>query len=117
MAERRKLLGTSLGIFPPTNTFRKFCAAWARNPTWEGFILVSIIVSSLLLAIDGPTADKTSETGKQIWAVIDQVDFAFIVLFTLEALLKIVATGLFCESEDGYLKSTWNLLGGWGGAG
>jgi hypothetical protein len=72
--------------------------------------LVSIIISSLLLAIDGPTADKTSEQGKIIWGVIDQVDFAFVIIFTVEAALKLVAVGLYCESKDAYLNSTWNLL-------
>ena len=33
---------------------------------------------------------QTSEQGKLIWGVIDQVDFAFVVIFTLEATLKLV---------------------------
>ena len=110
LAERKLLLGYSFGILPPTNPFRMFCASWARNPYWESFILASIIISSLILAIDGPTADKTSVQGKQIWGVIDRVDLAFVVIFTLEATLKLVAVGLYCESKDAYLKSTWNLL-------
>lgn len=110
IAEKALLLGYSFGILSPKNRFRRFCAAWARNEYWESFILVSIIISSLLLAIDGPTADKTSEQGKLIWGVIDQVDYAFVIIFTVEASLKLVAVGLLCESKDAYLNSTWNML-------
>mmetsp|Transcript_2583 Transcript_2583/g.3505 ORF Transcript_2583/g.3505 Transcript_2583/m.3505 type:complete len:1818 (-) Transcript_2583:287-5740(-) len=105
VALRNKLRGKSLGYFEEDNEFRRKCMKVVRHPHFESFILFCIIFSSILLACDGPTNDS----GTTVWQVMAYLDFAFIVIFTIECTLKIIVQGFyFCP--EGYLKDPWNIL-------
>eukprot|EP00613_Pedinella_sp_CCMP2098_P008916 CAMPEP_0171677750 /NCGR_PEP_ID=MMETSP0990-20121206/55239_1 /TAXON_ID=483369 /ORGANISM="non described non described, Strain CCMP2098" /LENGTH=580 /DNA_ID=CAMNT_0012264227 /DNA_START=113 /DNA_END=1852 /DNA_ORIENTATION=+ len=102
---RETLVGKSLGVFEVDDPFRRKCMWVARHPKFEAFILASIIISSIMLAAQGPTADKKLP----FWVGMAYVDFLFIVIFAVECALKIVVQGfLFCP--DAYLKDPWNVL-------
>ena len=42
--------------------------------------------------------------------VKSQIDFAFVIIFSVEAFLKLVVYGILFESDEAYLQSPWNIL-------
>ena len=45
-----------------------------------------------------------------MWDILDLVDLVFVIIFTVEMLLKQVAFGLYMESGQTYFKNPWNIL-------
>lgn len=68
-----------------------------------------IVISSITLVMDNPLQDP--ESGMMI--VLKYVDIVFTVLFTIEAMIKIIASG-FLFNRLGpitpYLRNPWNIL-------
>nr|CAH7712635.1 unnamed protein product [Callosobruchus chinensis] len=95
---------SSFFIFSPTNRFRVFCH-WLCNHTYFGnIILVCIMVSSALLAVEDPI-DSDSETNK----VLSNFDVFFTIVFSIELVLKTISYG--CILHDGaFLRSAFNML-------
>lgn len=58
---------------------------------FEGVIMTLIIISSITLVIDNPLTDPEAE----LIEFVGYLDNCFTVLFTLEALIKIIAMGFF----------------------
>ena len=52
--EEMQCVGTSLFVLKPDNSFRQMCFKLASNKTFDQFILLLILVSSLFLAMDEP---------------------------------------------------------------
>jgi hypothetical protein len=52
--EEMECIGTSLFLLKPDNGFRRMCFKLASNKTFDQFILLLILVSSLFLAMDEP---------------------------------------------------------------
>lgn len=81
-----------------------------RHPSWyfENVIMVMIILSSLMLIIDSPLNDPNS-TFSRILGIVDAI---FTVIFTIEAIIKIIALGFFTSSGilKSYLQNGWNVL-------
>ena len=80
---------------------------------FEGVIMTLIIVSSITLVLDNGLSDP--ESPKIVF--VGYLDNCFTVLFTLEALVKIVAMGfLFNNAElrakgmGPYIRNPWNML-------
>lgn len=80
---------------------------------FEGIIMSLIIVSSVTLVIDSPLKDPKSST----IIIIGYLDMCFTVLFTLEALIKVIAMGFLFNNavirEQGmspYIRNPWNML-------
>lgn len=113
--EKATLHGNAFGCLDTNNGFRRICNGIARHNIFEGFILFCIIASSILLVLDGPSACKNNPAKfdqgcKDMWAVLDLVDVVFVVIFTIEMVLKMVAFGLYPESDQTYFKNPWNIL-------
>jgi hypothetical protein len=76
---------------------------------FEDAILVLILLSSILLAVDNPLNDPHSKQSM----IVGYIDACFTVLFTIEATIKIIAKG-FASNKMGpiepYIKSYWNML-------
>lgn len=79
------LLCRSLGILTEHNAIRRFCMAVITNVYFEGCILLLVLLSSILLALDSPSLDDSSPVGRAISAG----DINFVVCFTLEMCLKV----------------------------
>ena len=52
--EEMECVGMSLFLLKPENSFRQVCFKLASNKTFDQFILILILVSSLFLAMDEP---------------------------------------------------------------
>jgi hypothetical protein len=79
------------------------------SKVFEDTVMVLILLSSILLAIDNPLDDPNSQKVK----IISYIDIVFTCMFTIEASIKIIAKG-FIYNKMGpiqpYIKSYWNML-------
>lgn len=80
---------------------------------FEAIIMTLIIVSSIMLVVDNPYVDPESD--KIVF--VGYLDNCFTVLFTIEALIKIIAMGFFFNNQtlrerklEAYMRSAWNVL-------
>lgn len=89
----------ALGCLPMTNSFRQFIIQIVMNIWFERFILFHIACNCLFIAIDPKSESAMSE-----W-----LDIYFLLVFTIEMILKILAMGLIA-CENSYLRDYWNLL-------
>ena len=69
---------------------------------FEHAILIFIIVSSLKLVVDTYIEDGTSAN-----MISGYIDILFNIMFTLEAIMKIVAYGFFLD-DNSYLTESWS---------
>lgn len=67
-------------------------------------IMVCIVISTVTLAFEGPLEDPKSE--KRI--MIGFIDYFTTTIFTIEALLKIIALGFLFNGKRSYLRDSWN---------
>lgn len=80
---------------------------------FEGVIMTLIIISSITLVIDNPLTDPEAP----LIVFVGYLDNCFTVLFTLEAMVKIIAMGFLFNNptlqERGlkaYIRNPWNML-------
>lgn len=92
----------SLFCLSVTNPFRNNIIYFVLvNPWFDRFILFVIASNCIFLALDKEVEILTANGGT--------IDFTFLILYTCEMLLKIVAMG-FCLREHSYLRNGWNVL-------
>ena len=103
--KRVSLAGKSLFVLKSTNCFRVKLSNLVQHRYFENTILIFILVSSLLLAIDNPLYDPNSG----IVTFLYVSDVILTTIFTVEAVLKIIAYG-FLLHKNAYLRSAWNVL-------
>ena len=72
---------------PATNKCRQWCYDLAVHKNFEFFILVSILLNTIVLAIKWP--NMSEETS----GAIEIVNYVFTTIFTVEAALKLTAFG------------------------
>eukprot|EP01052_Picozoa_sp_SAG31_P011849 SAG31_NODE_681_length_12844_cov_31.703021_6_plen_681_part_00 len=101
--------GRALFIFSSTSHMRQYLKSLLSTDRFKNLILVSIMISSLCLAIEEPAVSNGDccETLSEILHVLDVV---FTIVFTVEMLMKILCLGLCFESEHAYLRNGWNIL-------
>jgi len=112
------LIGNSLFVFKPDNCVRKsagnfvsykfVCNTKGCEFAWsfDYFILTLIILSTLMLTLESPLMDPTSERATNLYW-IDVVVTAF---FTLELVTKVLVYGFMFNGEDSYMKNSWNVM-------
>lgn len=99
------LYGKSLGILEPENWFRRRAALLALSDAFEKFILLMILISNVLLAMDEPNVETESPLGVFLF----QADVCMTAIFIFEMCLKIIGFGFaFCKNS--YLHTNWNVL-------
>jgi hypothetical protein len=69
----------------PENPIRAFCFVLVEKPGFDLFIIVCIILNSICLGLQWYSEDPMQTT------VIDTINLIFTIVFTLEAVLKLVA--------------------------
>jgi len=114
-------------LFDPYHPARRFVYDLVKNTYFDLFILLIILVSTVLLALDNPTT-RQDPTWVNLFTTCDDV---FLIIFTIEFLLKIFAFGMIWTDniefmladqeclkalvlgdvgEPAYMYSGWNYL-------
>ncbi|XP_078367100.1 voltage-dependent L-type calcium channel subunit alpha-1D-like isoform X2 [Oculina patagonica] len=95
---------SSMFIFGPDNPIRQACH-WVVNLRYfDDFILVVILISSVLLAIEDPVNTDAPRN-----KVIRYFDFGITGIFALEVLVKMIDLGVILH-KGSYLRSGWNII-------
>jgi voltage-gated sodium channel type IX alpha len=96
----------SLYIFDKSNRFRIFITNIVVSRLFDIFIICLIIMNSLILGIV-----DYNDNNEKTWRndINNYSDPAFIFLFTIEMIMKIVAFG-FILGENTYLNDKWNWI-------
>ncbi|XP_044763152.1 muscle calcium channel subunit alpha-1 isoform X2 [Coccinella septempunctata] len=98
--------GTSFFIFSHTNKFRVFCHWFCNHSVFSNVILVCILVSSALLALEEPVKTDSDDFFTSLPATCDPY---FTAIFTVELLLKTIAYGCILH-EGAFFRSAFNVL-------
>ncbi|XP_056895578.1 dihydropyridine-sensitive L-type skeletal muscle calcium channel subunit alpha-1-like [Takifugu flavidus] len=96
----------SLFFFTLKNPFRKACINIVEWKAFEIIILLTIFANCVALAVFLPMPEEDSNNTN---ASLESLEYIFLVIFTLECFLKIVAYG-FVFHEGAYLRNCWNIL-------
>ncbi|KAF5882013.1 voltage-dependent L-type calcium channel subunit alpha-1D-like isoform X1, partial [Clarias magur] len=73
---------------------------------FEIIILMTIFANCVALAVYIPFPEDDSNATN---SNLEQVEYLFLIIFTVEAFLKVIAYGLLCH-PNAYLRNGWNLL-------
>ncbi|CAF2998198.1 unnamed protein product, partial [Rotaria sp. Silwood2] len=88
------------------NKLRRTCIKLVEWKPFEYLVLFTIFCNCAALALSKPLPfNDTTPTN----SILEQIEYIFLAIFTLEAFLKIIAYGL-CLHPNAYLRSGWNLL-------
>lgn len=98
--------GRSLFIWSTDSAFRRWVYNLTSDTRFDYFILLTIVLSSIQLALENPLNDPEGE----LMSALFYVDIFTTTIFVTEATLKIIAYGLIINYEDSYLKNAWNLI-------
>ena len=100
----------SLMTFSRTSELRRACDHLRNNPHFEMFIFVCVLVNGVLIALTKPEAQMDAGASAILpTATSTALQATFVVIFTLEAAVKIIAMG-FLIGPDVYLRHYWNML-------
>ncbi|KAG2468021.1 voltage-dependent L-type calcium channel subunit alpha-1S-like isoform X1 [Polypterus senegalus] len=88
------------------NPFRKACISIVEWKPFEVIILLTIFANCVALAVFLPMPEDDTNLAN---SSLEKVEYIFLIVFTIEAFLKIVAYG-FLFHPDAYLRNGWNIL-------
>lgn len=77
-----------------------------ESPKFDFTILLLILMCSVLLAIDNPLNNPNGT----LHDVLMKLDYFMTAAFTIEATLKIVASGFLFNGKKSYIRNPWNIL-------
>jgi len=96
----------SIFCFSVKNPIRKKCLEIVEWKPFEFLILLTIMGNCVALAVYTPfPAEDTNEMN----LILEKVEYIFLVIFTAECVMKIIAYGLW-QHPTAYLRSAWNVL-------
>ena len=116
-AERYYAPTTCFGTLGRENPLRRACISIAESKWFETFILLAILSNAVVLCqmepskmegrgCSGTPAALTYGAGN---SAIEDSELFFTVVFTIEMLVKMIASGVYFEQEA-YLKDGWNVM-------
>ncbi|XP_075678000.1 muscle calcium channel subunit alpha-1-like isoform X5 [Dermatophagoides pteronyssinus] len=88
------------------NPIRRLCINIVEWKPFEWLILVTICLNCIALGVYTPYPGGDSNDTN---LVLEKIEYVFLVIFTLECIMKILAYG-FIVHQSAYLRSAWNLL-------
>lgn len=88
------------------NPIRKLCIRVAEWKAFEFLILFTIFANCVALAVYTPYPESDSN---DVNLALEGIEYVFVVIFTMEAILKIIAYGFVLHS-GAYLRNGWNVL-------
>jgi hypothetical protein len=75
-------------------------------PHFDIIVTIHIMLNSIFLAVNLSLDDQFIDNST--W---DKIEYYFIIVYTLEAIIKLISWGLY-EGRKAYLKEVWNILDG-----
>ncbi|KAL8863023.1 MAG: hypothetical protein Q9178_000396 [Gyalolechia marmorata] len=129
--QKHPTYNTSLFIFPPEHPLRRLCqhivgpGRGARRyggvdpikPLWYGFsavIYAAIVVMVILACVSTPLYQRdyfNQRGGYTVRNWFVWTDMSFAVIFSLEALIKVIADGFFW-TPNAYFRGSWGFIDG-----
>ncbi|KAL9018285.1 MAG: hypothetical protein Q9185_004388 [Variospora sp. 1 TL-2023] len=129
--QKHPTYNTSLFLFKPTNRLRRFCqrivgpgrgahrydGVHVNKPIWYGFsafIYAAIVVMVTLACVSTPLFQRMyfeRRGGYTIHNWFLWTDMSFAIIFSLEALIKVVADGFFW-TPNAYFRGSWGFIDG-----
>nr|XP_014342129.1 PREDICTED: voltage-dependent L-type calcium channel subunit alpha-1D [Latimeria chalumnae] len=111
---KSKKQGSSANNRPPralfclslNNPIRRACISLVEWKPFDIFILLSIFANCVALAVYIPFPEDDSNSTNHD---LETVEYAFLIIFTIETFLKIIAYGLLMH-PNAYVRNGWNLL-------
>ncbi|XP_073448397.1 voltage-dependent L-type calcium channel subunit alpha-1D isoform X6 [Aquarana catesbeiana] len=88
------------------NPIRRACISIVEWKPFDIFILVAIFANCVALAVYIPFPEDDSNSTNHN---LEKVEYAFLIIFTIETFLKIIAYGLVMH-PSAYVRNGWNLL-------
>ncbi|KAM3846427.1 voltage-dependent L-type calcium channel subunit alpha-1D isoform 1-T1 [Vipera latastei] len=88
------------------NPLRRACISIVEWKPFDIFILLAIFANCVALAVYIPFPEDDSNSTNHD---LEKVEYAFLIIFTIETFLKIVAYGLLLH-PNAYVRNGWNLL-------
>lgn len=88
------------------NPLRKLCISVVEWKPFEYLILLTIFANCVALAVYTPYPNSDSN---QVNTTLEKVEYIFLVIFTAECFMKIIAYG-FLLHPGAYLRNSWNFL-------
>ncbi|XP_074098138.1 ca[2+]-channel protein alpha[[1]] subunit D isoform X5 [Cotesia typhae] len=88
------------------NPLRKLCIEVVEWKPFEWLILITIFANCVALAVYTPYPCGDSNSTNMF---LEKVEYVFLVIFTAECVMKIVAYG-FALHQGSYLRNGWNIL-------
>lgn len=95
---------SSMFIFGPDNSIRRACHWVANLRYFDDFILVVILMSSILLAVEDPVNPDSTRN-----KVLQYFDYGITAIFAFEVLVKMIDLGVIVH-KGSYLRSGWNII-------
>ncbi|XP_072308444.1 calcium channel, voltage-dependent, L type, alpha 1D subunit, a isoform X4 [Eucyclogobius newberryi] len=88
------------------NPIRRACISLVEWKPFDIFILIAIFANCMALAVYVPfPQDDSNSTNHDL----ETVEYAFLIIFTIETFLKIIAYGLVMH-QNAYVRNGWNML-------
>ncbi|XP_055468199.1 voltage-dependent L-type calcium channel subunit alpha-1D isoform X1 [Psammomys obesus] len=88
------------------NPIRRACISIVEWKPFDIFILLAIFANCVALAVYIPFPEDDSNSTNHN---LEKVEYAFLIIFTVETFLKIIAYGLLLH-PNAYVRNGWNLL-------
>lgn len=97
-------------IFTPDNPVRVWCNSVWPDPRFENFIMFTIFVNSVTMAMERPSIEDGSDERK----ALDACGHLFNAIFLVEMIIKWIGMGVYWSPgpEGPYWRSPWNRLDG-----
>ncbi|XP_072328588.1 voltage-dependent L-type calcium channel subunit alpha-1D [Scyliorhinus torazame] len=88
------------------NPIRRACISIVEWKPFDIFILIAIFANCVALAVYIPFPEDDSNSTNHD---LETVEYAFLIIFTIETFLKIIAYGLMLH-PNAYVRNGWNLM-------
>jgi hypothetical protein len=88
----------------PEHPIRKLCLSIYYNAWFDRFILTTILINCVFLAIKDPKSPESAARNQ----ISLQSELIFTLVFTVEMLIKMTACGVF--GRNSYFSDKWNWL-------
>lgn len=98
--------GDSLFFFDKESCLRIQVTKFIKSRFFEGFIMLLILISSILLALDNPLNDPDS----YLMEFLKDADIILTIFFFIESILKIISYGMLFNGKHSYLRNGWNII-------